>query len=109
MNMPAGCSMRQDHGGDVRFNATDNSLALLSGEQAHRQSVLALLQAQATRLGDTAALFQALGGGWWNLPDNLTGVVSVERTQAGLIHPPPAGVKQSGHATLAYEPQAGVH
>jgi len=24
------------------------------------------LQAQAARYADTAALFQALGGGWWN-------------------------------------------
>ncbi|MDM0003531.1 efflux transporter outer membrane subunit [Variovorax sp. J22G73] len=41
-------------------------LALLNAEQAHHQAALALAQAQATRLGDTAALFQALGGGWWN-------------------------------------------
>lgn len=26
----------------------------------------ALVQAQAARYADTAALFQALGGGWWN-------------------------------------------
>ena len=51
-------------------------LALLGGEQAYRQSVLALLQAQATRLGDTAALFQALGGGWWNAPDKLAGLAA---------------------------------
>jgi hypothetical protein len=25
-----------------------------------------VVQAQAARLADTAALFQALGGGWWN-------------------------------------------
>jgi outer membrane protein TolC len=24
------------------------------------------VQAQATRYGDSVALFQALGGGWWN-------------------------------------------
>ncbi|QNK68028.1 efflux transporter outer membrane subunit [Variovorax sp. PAMC26660] len=41
-------------------------LALLTAEQAHHQATLALAQAQAMRLGDTAALFQALGGGWWN-------------------------------------------
>jgi len=40
-------------------------LALISSEQAYRQAALNLAQAQATRLGDTAALFQALGGGWW--------------------------------------------
>ena len=57
-------------------------LALLGGEQAYRQSVLALLQAQATRLGDTAALFQALGGGWWNAPDKLAGLAA-HALQAG--------------------------
>lgn len=41
-------------------------LALLSAEQTHRQAVMARAQAQAARLGDTAALFQALGGGWWH-------------------------------------------
>jgi outer membrane protein TolC len=30
---------------------------------------VALVQARAARLTDTAALFQALGGGWWNAPD----------------------------------------
>ena len=41
-------------------------LALLTAQQAHEQALLAVVQAQATRLGDTAALFQALGGGWWS-------------------------------------------
>jgi outer membrane protein TolC len=27
---------------------------------------LARVQAEAARLADTVALFQALGGGWWN-------------------------------------------
>jgi NodT family efflux transporter outer membrane factor (OMF) lipoprotein len=43
-----------------------NYLALLSAEQACQQATLTLIQAQASRFGDTAALFQALGGGWWN-------------------------------------------
>ena len=43
-----------------------NYLALLSAEQAYQQSLLALTQAQANRYADTAALFLALGGGWWN-------------------------------------------
>jgi NodT family efflux transporter outer membrane factor (OMF) lipoprotein len=42
------------------------SLAVLSAEQAQAQAQLAAVQAQAARLADTAALFQALGGGWWN-------------------------------------------
>jgi NodT family efflux transporter outer membrane factor (OMF) lipoprotein len=40
--------------------------ALLTAQNASAQARLALVQAQATRLADTAALFQALGGGWWH-------------------------------------------
>jgi NodT family efflux transporter outer membrane factor (OMF) lipoprotein len=43
-----------------------NTLALLSAETAYSQALLARVQAEATRYGDTIALFQALGGGWWN-------------------------------------------
>jgi len=39
---------------------------LLFAEQGYQQAVLVLVQAQTNRLGDTAALYQALGGGWWN-------------------------------------------
>jgi NodT family efflux transporter outer membrane factor (OMF) lipoprotein len=41
-------------------------LALLSAEQGYQQARIALVQAQASRYADTAALFQALGGGWWH-------------------------------------------
>jgi NodT family efflux transporter outer membrane factor (OMF) lipoprotein len=41
-------------------------LALLSAEQAYQQARINLTLAQANRFADTAALFQALGGGWWN-------------------------------------------
>jgi outer membrane protein TolC len=41
-------------------------LALLNAHTAYQQALLARVQAQATRYGDTVALFQALGGGWWN-------------------------------------------
>ena len=44
-------------------------LALLSAEQASEQAQINLVQAQANRLADTAALFQALGGGWWQRTD----------------------------------------
>ena len=43
-----------------------NYLVLLNAEQAYQQAVITLIQARALRFGDTAALFQALGGGWWN-------------------------------------------
>jgi NodT family efflux transporter outer membrane factor (OMF) lipoprotein len=41
-------------------------LALLSAQQVYQQAVIGLAQAQAARYADTVALFQALGGGWWN-------------------------------------------
>jgi NodT family efflux transporter outer membrane factor (OMF) lipoprotein len=44
-------------------------LSLLSAEQADLQARINLVQAQANRYADTAALFQALGGGWWNRAD----------------------------------------
>jgi NodT family efflux transporter outer membrane factor (OMF) lipoprotein len=47
-------------------------LALLNAEQAYQQALSALVQAQANRFADTAALFQALGGGWWHRPDLAT-------------------------------------
>ena len=43
-------------------------VALLSAEQTDAQARLALVQAKASRYTDVAALFQALGGGWWNAP-----------------------------------------
>ncbi len=44
-------------------------LSLLSAEQAYQQARINLVQAQAARYADTAALFQALGGGWWHRAD----------------------------------------
>jgi NodT family efflux transporter outer membrane factor (OMF) lipoprotein len=46
-------------------------LSLLDSQRTYQQTVVALVQAQASRYADTAALFQALGGGWWNRPDLL--------------------------------------
>ena len=46
-----------------------NYLALLSAEQSYQQALINLAQAQANRYSDTAALFMALGGGWWNRKD----------------------------------------
>lgn len=44
-------------------------VVLINAEQGYRQAALNVAQARATRLGDTAALFQALGGGWWHRVD----------------------------------------
>jgi NodT family efflux transporter outer membrane factor (OMF) lipoprotein len=43
-----------------------NYLQLLSAEQMYQNAIVIQVQAQANRYTDTAALLQALGGGWWN-------------------------------------------
>jgi NodT family efflux transporter outer membrane factor (OMF) lipoprotein len=49
-----------------RALGTISEVAMLNAEQAYRTAELSLVQAQANRYADTAGLFQALGGGWWN-------------------------------------------
>jgi NodT family efflux transporter outer membrane factor (OMF) lipoprotein len=39
---------------------------LLAAEQAYSQAQMTLAQDEANRFADTAALYQALGGGWWH-------------------------------------------
>jgi NodT family efflux transporter outer membrane factor (OMF) lipoprotein len=54
--------------GDVGY------LAVLSAEQTYQLAAVNLVQALGSRYADTAALFQALGGGWWNRSDVSSGV-----------------------------------
>jgi NodT family efflux transporter outer membrane factor (OMF) lipoprotein len=49
----------------VRYGAT-SYLSLLDAQRQYHLARILLVQAQALRFADTAALFQALGGGWWN-------------------------------------------
>jgi NodT family efflux transporter outer membrane factor (OMF) lipoprotein len=49
--------------GDITY------LGVLNAQQTYQQAVLSLVQAKAARYADTVALFQALGGGWWNRND----------------------------------------
>ena len=50
---------------------TISEVALMNSEQTWRQAEIALTQARAGRYADTAGLFQALGGGWWNSSEAL--------------------------------------
>jgi NodT family efflux transporter outer membrane factor (OMF) lipoprotein len=59
-----------------------NILILLSAEMTYQQALIQRVQGQAARYGDTVALFQALGGGWWNRSD--------KRTSDTATPPPPA-------------------
>jgi NodT family efflux transporter outer membrane factor (OMF) lipoprotein len=57
----------QQHAGYASY------LQLLSAEQTYQTAVNGQVQAQINRFADTAALFQALGGGWWNRSDARMG------------------------------------
>jgi NodT family efflux transporter outer membrane factor (OMF) lipoprotein len=54
--------------GQYRFGAI-TYITLLNAQRSYQQALLAVVQAQAARYADTAALFQSLGGGWWNRID----------------------------------------
>jgi NodT family efflux transporter outer membrane factor (OMF) lipoprotein len=47
---------------------TISEVTLLNAEQTYQQAELALVQSRANRYSDSAGLLQALGGGWWNRP-----------------------------------------
>ncbi|MGB7097991.1 MAG: efflux transporter outer membrane subunit [Xanthobacteraceae bacterium] len=66
-------------------------VVLLNAQRSYQQALLALVQAQAARFADTAALFQALGGGWWNRADVARDPYSPEPqiVQAASDRPPP--------------------
>ncbi len=49
-----------------RAIGTISEVAVLNAEQAYREAELSWVLAQANRYADTVALFQSLGGGWWN-------------------------------------------
>jgi len=57
-------------------------LSLLDAQRTYQQARIALVIAQANRFADTVALFQSLGGGWWNRQDvpefhDATGIASI--------------------------------
>ena len=62
----AAAKVTLDLSGDQSRVGYGSYLALLNAQQTYQQARLNLVQAQASRFADTAALFQALGGGWWN-------------------------------------------
>ncbi|CAJ0738067.1 Outer membrane protein OprM [Ralstonia mannitolilytica] len=70
-------ALRSEQAAHRTLNITDrqraigqvNILAVLNAEQAYQTAVQATIGARANRFADTAALFQALGGGWWNRPN----------------------------------------
>ena len=57
-------------------------LQVLTAEQQYQDAALTEVQADVQRFTDTAALFRALGGGWWNAPHDPAALVAA----AGEIH-----------------------
>ncbi|HUI45368.1 MAG TPA: efflux transporter outer membrane subunit [Nitrospirota bacterium] len=55
---------------------TANYIQVLVADGQYHQAQIGYLQALAQRYQDTAALFVALGGGWWNAEENVTGTAS---------------------------------
>ena len=60
---------------------------LLAAQEAYLETSLARLDAQAAQLANTVALFQALGGGWWNRDDRKQAAIKVvpDVNEAGLV------------------------
>ena len=49
-----------------------NELVVLTAEQQYQNAALSEVRADVQRFSDTAELFRALGGGWWNHADPQT-------------------------------------
>jgi NodT family efflux transporter outer membrane factor (OMF) lipoprotein len=76
-----------------------NILLLFTAQQTYLQATLQVVQARAARLSDTAALFQALGGGWWNregLPEQR--IVNVGTGEADVAAEQPGEIRSIGAA-----------
>ena len=98
--------------------------AELTAQTSYQNAVIARVKAQAARLSDTAALFQALGGGWWHREDvsppaanccGLLPALTVASTSPGPVPaplpapvpaPPPAQVAAAAPAAAPPAPPA---
>ncbi|VVC57307.1 Histidine kinase (plasmid) [Beijerinckiaceae bacterium RH AL1] len=52
-----------------RVAGASNNLQVLIAQQTYLSALVTAAQTKAARYADTTALFQALGGGWWNRSD----------------------------------------
>jgi NodT family efflux transporter outer membrane factor (OMF) lipoprotein len=75
-----------------------NTLILLNAEMTYQQALIQRVQGQATRYGDTVALFQALGGGWWNRSEKRTADTA---TPTATLVPAPQSTSESTVASAA--------
>ena len=66
---------------------TPTGIDVLTSEQLYLTTRLSVVTARATQYSDVVALFQALGGGWWNRSD-------VEQSHDRSFFPSPASAGQ---------------
>jgi len=57
-------------------------LVLLDAQRTYQQALINLIGAKANRYADTAALFQSLGGGWWNNSNKIKDLNSITNTSS---------------------------
>jgi outer membrane protein TolC len=73
-----------------------NYLSLLNAQTTFQNAILSRVRAQAVRYSDTAAMIQALGGGWWNRTD----VRPESKGKPGVFNFPPVDqihLPRAGH------------
>jgi NodT family efflux transporter outer membrane factor (OMF) lipoprotein len=64
-------------------------LQVLTAEQQYQSAALTQVQADARRFTDTAVLFRALGGGWWNVRGVAPLAAAAAKTSAPAHRPNP--------------------
>ncbi len=74
--------------------------AVLTAQTTYQNAITARVKAQAARLSDTAALFQALGGGWWHRADVSPAaaqccriIPALNQPSTKAVIPPPASAQ----------------
>jgi NodT family efflux transporter outer membrane factor (OMF) lipoprotein len=73
-----------------------NVLLMLNAQQGYLQANIQVVQARAARLADTAALFAALGGGWWNrTAPPVEQVLDVGTGETSVLTDPHVGLSPS--------------
>jgi NodT family efflux transporter outer membrane factor (OMF) lipoprotein len=65
-------------------------LQVLTAEQQYQDAALTQVQADAQRFTDTATLFRALGGGWWNVRDRAP-LSAANTSNSDRNHSSPSG------------------
>ena len=73
-----------------KIGNVSNAVVLLA-EQTYLNAEVSRVQASAMRYADTVALFQALGGGWWNRPNELDRVDAVAQAKVVDLNLYPGG------------------